>query len=132
MLLLMFILGVSILLLQTAQGLSPTTTTGMDAAAIASVTIPVVALTQICKWMGLPDKRGPIIVLLLAAIGIGVWALSEGALIPGNAFSLFTGWALIATSAAGVFGFTRSGPEAITSTSQPPAGAGSNPTAKLQ
>jgi hypothetical protein len=103
----------------------------MNANDIAAVTIPVVALTQLFKWFGLvPDTKGPLSVLGLSALGVLLWAISQetAALNRQNAFDLFTGFALVATSAAGVFGFTRAAPEAVTATTQPPPGAGSNPT----
>jgi hypothetical protein len=104
-------------------------TPGMTANDIAAVTIPVVALTQLLKWFGVvSDSKGPFAVLSLSLFGVTLWAFSEGRLVASNAFNLFTGFALVATSAAGVFGFTRAAPEAVTATRQPPAGAGSNPT----
>lgn len=104
--------------------------TGMDATAIATVTIPVVAFTQIIKWAGLPDKRGPLAVIILSALGVLFWGWSTNTLSRVSAFSFFAGATLVMTSAAGVFGFTRALPEAVTSTSAPPAGAGASPTAK--
>lgn len=104
-------------------------TPGMTANDIAAVTIPVVALTQLLKWFNVvSDTRGPFVVLSLSLFGVVLWAFSEGRLVASNAFNLFTGFALVATSAAGVFGFTRAAPEAVTATKQPPAGAGSSPT----
>lgn len=104
-------------------------TPGMTANDIAAVTIPVVALTQLLKWFGVvSDTKGPFVVLALSLSGVLLWAFSEGRLVASNTFNLFTGFALVATSAAGVFGFTRAAPEAVTATRQPPSGAGSSPT----
>ncbi|HEX8177875.1 MAG TPA: hypothetical protein VF543_22490 [Pyrinomonadaceae bacterium] len=116
----------------TAQTISANggTGTGMDATAIATVTIPVVAFTQIIKWAGLPDRRGPLVVVILSALGVIFWGWSTNTLSRVSAFSFFAGFTLVTTSAAGVFGFTRSLPEAVTSTNNPPAGAGANPTSK--
>lgn len=102
----------------------------MDGEAILSVSAAVVALTQLAKWAGLPDRRGPLAVLGLAAIGVTVWGFTKGQFEYTQAFSYFAGWIAVATSAAGVFGFTRSGPESLTATKSPPAvaGAGANIT----
>jgi hypothetical protein len=89
-----------------------------------------VAFTQIIKWAGLPDKRGPLAVIILSVLGVIFWGWSTNTLSRVSAFSFFAGATLVMTSAAGVFGFTRSLPEAVTSTTNPPPGAGSNPTAK--
>lgn len=101
----------------------------MDGQAIITVSAAVVALTQLVKWAGLPDKVGPLAVLLLAAIGVAVWVYSQGEFDRQAVFDLFAGWIAVATSAAGVFGFTRAAASAVISAQPPPAGgAGSNPT----
>lgn len=100
----------------------------MDGEAIVTVGATVVALVQLCKWGGLPDRRGPLAVLALSAIGVAVWGFTKGQFQYTQAFSYFAGWIAVATSAAGVFGFTRSGPESLTATKAPPAGAGANVT----
>lgn len=102
--------------------------TSIDATAIISISAAVVALTQLVKWSGLPDRYGPISVLILAVIGIGIWAASRGGFEQSQMFDYFAGWIAVATSAAGVFGFTRASSEALTKTSSPPSGAGNNPT----
>jgi hypothetical protein len=100
----------------------------MDAQAIITVSAAVVALTQLFKWGFVPDRYGPVAVILLSVAGVAFWAWSSGDFSRTNAFGYFAGWIAIATSAAGVFGFTRAGAEAITKTSSPPAGAGNSPT----
>jgi hypothetical protein len=103
----------------------------MDGEAILSVSAAVVALTQLAKWSGLDDKRGPLIVLLLAGIGVAFWGYSVGNYERARAFEYFAGWIAVATSAAGVFGFTRATTAAVTAATAPPNnGAGSNPTIK--
>lgn len=104
----------------------------MDAEAIVSVSAAVVALVQLVKWAGLPDQRGPLAVLGLAAAGVGIWSFSIGTFERTQIFGYFAAWIAAATSAAGVFGFTRSGPESLTATKTPPAapGAGANVTVK--
>lgn len=101
----------------------------MDGQAIISVSAAVVALTQLLKWGGIPDKVGPLVVLLLAAVGVAVWVYSQGIYDRKVLFDLFAGWIAVATSAAGVFGFTRAAASAVASAKPPPAGgAGSSPT----
>jgi hypothetical protein len=100
----------------------------MDAQAIITVSAAVVALTQLFKWGFIPDKYGPISVVALSAAGVAFWAWSSGDFSKANSFGYFAGWIAIATSAAGVFGFTRAGSEAVTKATGPPAGAGANPT----
>jgi hypothetical protein len=95
-----------------------------------TVAAAVVALTQFVKWSKLiPDKRGPLAVLLLSALGVTVWAWSSHGLTREAAFDLLSGFISVALSAAGVYGFTRSAPEAVSSFTPPPgSGAGSSPT----
>jgi hypothetical protein len=102
--------------------------TGMDATAIATVTIPTVAFTQIIKWAGLPDRRGPLVVIILSSLFTLFWGWSTNSLSRVSAFSFVSGAVIVMMSAAGVFGFTRSMPEAVTSTTNPPSGAGASPT----
>ena len=103
----------------------------MDGQAILSVSAAVVALTQIVKWGGLPDKWGPISVLMLSLIGVAFWGYSVGNFEQARAFEYFAGWIAVSTSAAGVFGFTRAANTAVTAAKAPPSsGAGSSPTVK--
>lgn len=102
---------------------------GMSGQAIVAVSASVVALTQLLKWGKIvSDQRGPLVVLVLALFGVGFWGWTTGDISRATAFGYFAGWISVATSAAGIYGFTRSGPEAITATSTPPAGAGASPT----
>jgi len=103
----------------------------MDGQAIVSVSAAVTALTQIIKWGGLPDKLGPISVLILSLMGVGVWGWSEGTFERTQAFAYFAGWIAVSTSAAGIFGFTRAASTSLTKATAPPAGgAGSSGTLK--
>lgn len=101
----------------------------MDGQAIIAVSAAVVALTQIVKWGGLPDKLGPVAVLILALLGVAIWGYSHGPIERAAIFDYFAGWIAVATTAAGIFGFTRAAATAVTAAKSPPAdGAGSSRT----
>lgn len=104
----------------------------MDAQAVIAVSAAVVALTSLFKWAGLRDTWGPVAVLLLSLAGVVLWVYSKGAYSRELLFDLFAGWIATATSAAGVFGFTRSAPAAVTVGSRNSVipGAAQNPTEK--
>ncbi len=105
---------------------------GMDGAAIVAVSAAVTALTQLFKWASaIPDKYGAVAVLVLSLFGVVFWAWSEGSFERAQSFNYFAGWVAVATSAAGIFGFTRAASGAVSSMSPPPAsGAGTSPTVK--
>lgn len=101
----------------------------MSAQDVITVATAVTALAQFAKWQGVPDGKGPLVVLVLALFGTGLWAYSRGDFSRSTAFDYFNGWMAVALVAAGVFGFTRAASSAITATKEPPSGAGSSPTA---
>jgi hypothetical protein len=105
----------------------------MSGEAIIAVSAAVVALVQLIKWSSIiPDRWGPVAVLVLAAVGVGVWGYSVGDFMRASTFTYFAGWIAVATSAAGVFGFVRAtNPGSVTTVHQPPPGAAQNPTEKL-
>jgi hypothetical protein len=83
----------------------------IDGAAIVAIGGAVTALTQLIKWAGVPDRFAALVVFLLSAIGIGIWAYSHMLLpqdIQSSLWDLFSGWIAVAFSAAGIYGFTRS------------------------
>jgi hypothetical protein len=86
----------------------------MTADAIVAVSAAVVALTQLCKWGGVDNKYGPIAVIGLSLCGVLFWGWSHDALSRAGSFDFFAGWITVATSAAGIYGFTRASSEAIT------------------
>jgi hypothetical protein len=101
----------------------------MDSQSVLAVSSAVVALTQMCKWAGLPDKWGPLAVMLLSALGVGLWAYTQGNFARDTTFDYFAGWVSVSLGAAGVFGFTRAAANAVISAAPPPRdGAGSNRT----
>lgn len=103
----------------------------MNGEAIITVSASVVALTSLVKWAGLRDSFGPLVVLALSAVGVVVWGWSEGTFARAQTFQYFAGWVAVATSAAGVFGFTRSLPAAVTDANRNSSipGAAQHPTA---
>jgi hypothetical protein len=103
----------------------------MNGEAIVSISAAVVALTQLVKWAGLKDNYGPLAVMVLSLIGTIFWSWSVGTFVRTEAFSYFSGWIAVTTSAAGVFGFTRAANTAVSSMKAPPTdGAGSSYTEK--
>jgi hypothetical protein len=50
----------------------------MDSQAIMTVSAATLALVQLLKRAGLPDRLGAVAVLALAALGVALWALSRG------------------------------------------------------
>lgn len=114
---------------QTADaGGGVTLSGGMGSQAIVTVSAAIVALTQLLKFANvINDRRGPIGVLILSALGVVFWGWTTGDVSRASAFGYFAGWIAVATSAAGIFGFTRAAPGAITG--GPPNAAGSSPTA---
>lgn len=101
----------------------------MNGEAIVTVSAAVVALTQLAKWAGIPDRWGPLAVLLLAAVGVALWAYSLGQFARPELFEYFAGWIAVATSAAGVFGFSRAAASTLARATPPPSsGAGSEPS----
>lgn len=103
----------------------------MDGSAIVSVSAAVVGCVQLIKWRAwIPDKYGPIAVLIFSAAGVVFWGWSKGGIDRTVAFDYFAGWIAIATSASGVYGFTRASGEALTRMQAPPSGAGAEPTLK--
>lgn len=85
----------------------------MDGQAIMSVSAAIVALTQLVKWSGVNDRLGPIFVMGLSLIGVVFWGYAEGSFERARAFEYFAGWIAVATSAAGIFGFTRAASDAV-------------------
>lgn len=104
----------------------------MNGEQIVAVSAAVVALVQLVKWSGLPDRFGPLAVMALSAMGVALWAWGAGIIdVRPIAFALFAGWIAVSTSAAGVFGFSRASASALAQLRPPPDdGAGSSKTVK--
>jgi len=92
----------------------------------------VVALTQFIKWAGLPDQRGPIAVVALSVIGVAMWAYSyDDSWNRQDLWPYFSSFATVLFNAAGIYGFTRGAPSAVSSFTKPPEGAAQAPTGKM-
>ena len=94
----------------------------MNAEQIITISTVVVLLTQFVKWGGLPDRRGPIVVALIAAVGVGVFRWSTLPDLPisaRDAWPLFAAWVAVTAAAAGTFGFTRALPGVVASFQSP-------------
>lgn len=83
----------------------------MDPTAIAAVAAAVVALVQILKWAAwFPNSLAPLVVIITSTIGVGLWVWSnqgEIGFYREHAFAYFSAVVIVATSAAGVFGFAK-------------------------
>lgn len=91
----------------------------------ALVSAAVTAMTQLMKWTrAIPDRYGPISVLVWSALGVAIWAFSAEAFRRADAFELFSGWITVSLAAAGIYGFTRAGAESLTRATPAPIAAG--------
>lgn len=80
----------------------------MDAQAILQVTAAVVALTQLFKGFGVPNRWGLLVAAAVSVVGVFAWAFSHPDTLTRTAFwDYFAGWVTVLTSAAGVFGIIR-------------------------
>lgn len=79
----------------------------MDAEAIVTIGASIVLLVQLCKWAGLPRRWAPLVVFVVSALGVAVWAWSRGVYDRAAAWQLFAAWIAVAGTASGVYGFAR-------------------------
>jgi hypothetical protein len=87
----------------------------MDAEAMAGVTTAIVTLTQLTKWFGMPTRFAPVLVMGLSLLGCAFWGWTHANLNRETAWEYFVGWIMVSVSSAGVWGFTRSTADALTS-----------------
>ena len=78
----------------------------MDGPAVMRVTLVVVALMQLLKWAGVSPRWAPLVVALLSALTVGLWALGQPPTSLETAFNYFAMWVTGATSAAAVGGLS--------------------------
>jgi hypothetical protein len=104
----------------------------LTAESVVTVAAAITALVQILKWGGLPDGRAPWAVLGLSLLGVLMYQLSfapnDHIFARQDIWPIFAAWIAVALSSAGVYGFTRSLPTALTSTR--PSELGSGPVPK--
>jgi hypothetical protein len=78
----------------------------MDELAIMRVSGVVLALMYLLRWAGVTPRWAPLLVPLLSALGVGLWAYTNGPIGQPETFSYLAGWVAVATSAATAWGFT--------------------------
>ena len=78
----------------------------MDGLAIMQVSGAVVALMYLLRWAGVPCRWAPLLVPVLAALGVLVWAYSHGPITRADTYSYVVAWIAVATSSATAWGFT--------------------------
>jgi hypothetical protein len=78
----------------------------MDGLAVMRVTVVVVGIMHLLRWAGVPERWAPLLVTVLSALAVALWAFGQGSLNPSVLFSYVSGWVAVATSAAMVWGFT--------------------------
>lgn len=99
----------------------------MDAQAIMTISGAVVALTELFKFFKMvPDRYGPLSVFILSALGVVLFQASQPEpFVRTMLFGVFAGWIVVATAAAGVYGFVKaSQPEQVTTMRNTPKNDG--------
>lgn len=77
----------------------------MDGLAVMRVTVVVVGLMHLLRWSGVSERWAPLLVAVLSALGVALWAVGQGPVNEAVLFSYVSGWVAVATSAAMVWGF---------------------------
>jgi hypothetical protein len=75
----------------------------MDSAATVAVGTAVLTLTQMAKRYGFPRRWAPLLVFGLSALGIGMWAYSQGGIERIEVWEYFVAWVATATLASGAY-----------------------------
>jgi hypothetical protein len=78
----------------------------MDQLAIMRISGVVVALMYLLRWAGVSHRWAPLLVPLLSALGVGLWAYANAPIHQAEAFNYVAAWIAVATSSATVWGFT--------------------------
>ena len=100
------------------------TITGSAVIDSLAISTAVVALVQLSKWGGLPDRYGPLAVMLYSLLGVGLFGFSKMIPFAGpNIWEYFVGFIAVMLQAAGIFGFTRASAEAVSRMTPPPGGS---------
>lgn len=86
----------------------------MTADDVAAISVPVLGLAQLTKWLiqrGDPrgaEWLGPLSIFFYAALAVSLWVYSH--VWPPHRmmlFDIFANWVVVTLTAAGVYGFTR-------------------------
>jgi hypothetical protein len=91
----------------------PDPVTVMTAADATAISVPVLGLAQLTKWLiqrgnGGVRWLGPVTIFVYAALAEGLWLVSYAWPPPQTmAFSIFANWVGITLAASGLYGFTR-------------------------
>jgi hypothetical protein len=78
----------------------------MDELAIMRVSGVVLAVMYLLRWAGVSHHWAPLLVPLLSAFGVGLWAYANAPISQPETFSYLAGWVAVATSAATAWGFS--------------------------
>ena len=78
----------------------------MDELPVVRVAGVVLALMYLLRWAGVTPRWAPLLVPLLSALGVGLWAYANGPISQPAMFSYLAGWVAVATSAATAWGFS--------------------------
>lgn len=93
----------------------------LDAGAIIMIAGAVVALVELLKHGGVPNRYGLAVVVVSSAFGVLLWGWSNDDLSRATAFDYFAGIVAVTTSSGGVYGLVRKmTPAEVTSTSRIP------------
>lgn len=96
----------------------------MNIQATLTISAAVVALVQMSKWMGLPIKYAPVAIFGWSLLWVLLWGVSQPAesFVRTQIFDYASGWLAISLSAAGVYGFTRTVSDQLTTFKSPGGG----------
>ena len=87
----------------------------MDELAIMRVSGVVLALMYLLRWAGVSPRWAPLLVPILSAFGVGLWAYANAPISQPEMFSYLAGWVTVATSAATAWGFAAVAAAGLTS-----------------
>jgi hypothetical protein len=77
----------------------------MDGLAIMQVSGAVLPLMYVLRWAGVSRRWAPLLVPLVSALAVGLWANAHGPVSQADTFGYVTGWIAVVTTAATAWGF---------------------------
>ena len=78
----------------------------MDQLGVMRVSCVVLAVMYLLRWAGVSARWAPLLVPVLSAFGIGLWAYANAPISQPETFSYVAAWVAVATSAATAWGFS--------------------------